>query len=138
MARSRTTGPLRALAGRVKAKRAANVSTVAVARKLVVIAWHRLNRGEDYAFAWPSLVREKLRRAELLSRAQRRKGHRAAVGVFATSAQNRLEQELVAQAENRYQRLVRDWQPQIKQGAGVTPGRAPSKPSKGKAARQTP
>jgi transposase len=42
------------------------------------------------------------------------------------------------QAETAYQRLVRDWQPTINKGAGVTRGRASSKPSKGKAARQTP
>src|SRR5206468_561077 len=35
---ARTTGPLRAFAERIKAKRGANVATVVVARKLVVIA----------------------------------------------------------------------------------------------------
>jgi transposase len=73
---ARTTGPLRAFAERIKAKRGANVAAVAVARKLVVIAWHLLSRGEDYAFTRPSLVREKIRRAELLTGAQRRQGHR--------------------------------------------------------------
>ena len=88
---ARTTGPLRAFADRIKAKRGANVATVAVARKLVVIAWHMLSRGEDYAFTRPSLVREKIRRAELLTGADRRQGHRNPVRVFATREQHRLE-----------------------------------------------
>jgi transposase len=135
---ARTTGPLRAFADRIKAKRGANIATVAVARKLVVIAWHMLGRGEDYAFTRPSLVREKMRRAELLAGAPRRQGYRNPVRVFATREQHRLEKELAAQAETAYRRLVRDWQPTINKGAGVTRGRASSKPTKGKAARQTP
>jgi transposase len=129
---SRTTGPLRAFAERIKHKRGVNVATVAVARKLVVIAWHMLSRGENYAFTRPSLVREKVRKLELAVGAQRRKGRRNPVRVFATPAQHRLEKQLAAQAQTAYQRLVQDWQPAIRKGAGVTPGRASSRPSKGK------
>src|SRR5205823_3135404 len=52
---ARTTGPLRAFHQRVAARRGANIATVAVARKLVVIAFHMLRRGEEYAFGRPSL-----------------------------------------------------------------------------------
>src|SRR5213078_3500363 len=52
---ARTTGPLRAFHERVASRRGNNIATVAVARKLAVIAWHMLSRGEDYAFARPSL-----------------------------------------------------------------------------------
>lgn len=136
---ARTYGPLRAFAERVKSRRGAQVAIVAVARKLVVIAWHMLSQEEDYAFARPSLVREKLRRAELLVGAERQQGRRNPVRVFATTEQHRLEKELARQAESAYRRLVSDWQasaPRV--GAGTTPGRASSGPSKGKAARQTP
>ena len=129
---------MRAFQQRIAARRGGNIATVAVARKLAVIAWHMLSRGEDYAFTRPSLVREKIRRAELLTGADRRQGHRNPVRVFATREQHRLEKELAAQAETAYQRLVRDWQPTINKGAGMTTGRASSKPSKSKAARQTP
>ena len=129
---ARTTGPLRAFAERIKAKRGANVATVAVARKLVVM----LSRGEDYAFTRPSLVREKIRRAELLTGADRRQGHRNPVRVFATAQQHRLEKELAARAETAYRRLMADWQPSRKQGAGAAPGRASRGPSSGQAARQ--
>jgi transposase len=132
---ARTTGPLRAFAERIKAKRGANVATVAVARKLVVIAWHMLSRGEDYAFTRPSLVREKARKLELAVGAKRRKGKRNPVRVFATPEQHRLEKQLAAQAETAYQRLVQDWQRAIK-GAGAAPGRASSSQPKRQAARQ--
>jgi transposase len=134
---ARSTGPLRAFWQRVAGRRGANVATVAVARKLVVIAWHMLTKGEDYAFARPSLTREKIRRLELLVGAERRQGKRNPVRVFASGEQHRLEKELARQAEVAYERLVKDWQPQAKRGAGATPGRASQKPSSGKAARQT-
>ncbi len=88
---ARTTGPLRAFADRVASRRGANVAAVAVARKLAVIAWHMLTRGEDYAFARPSLTREKLRRLELMTGAERRKGKRNPVRVFASKEQHRLD-----------------------------------------------
>ena len=94
-----------------------------------------LNRGEDYAFARPSLVREKLRRLELMTGAERRKGKRNPLRVFATREQHQLDKQLAAQAEVAYRRLVQDWQPAIK-GAGAAPGRASRGPSSGQAARQ--
>jgi transposase len=135
---ARTTGPLRVFHERVAARRGRNIATVAVARKLVVIAWHMLNRGEDYAFARPSLVREKLRRLELMTGAERRKGKRNPVRVFATREQHRLDKELAAQAELAYRRLVQDWRPAINKGTGAAPGRASCGPSSGQAARQGP
>lgn len=117
---ARETGPLRAFSGRVAAKRGSNVATVAVARKLTVIAWHMLVRGEEYAFARPSLVREKVRRLELLTGAERHRGQHT--GAFAARAQHRLEKELAAQAEVAYQRLVKDWVPGGRNGAGVANG----------------
>jgi transposase len=133
---ARTTGPLRAFHERVASRRGGNVATVAVARKLVVIAWHMLSRGEDYAFARPSLVREKLRRLELMTGAEQRKGKRNPVRVFATREQHQLDKELAAQAELAYRRLAQDWQPTINKGAGAAPGRATRGPSSGQAARQ--
>jgi transposase len=137
---ARTTGPLRAFHQRIAAKRGVNIATVAVARKLVVIAWNMLRRDEDYAFARPSLQREKLRRFELMLGAERQQGKRltSAGRTFATVDQRRLEKELAAQSEIAYRRLVADWQPVNKAGAGATPGRASHRSSKDIAARQTP
>ena len=131
---ARTTGPLRAFHERVAGRRGGNVATVAVARKLVVIVWHMLSRGEDYAFARPSLTREKLPRLELATGAERQKGKR--IGVWVTKEQHRLDKELAAQAELAYRRLVQDWQPAINKGAGAAPGHASRLPSSGQAARQ--
>jgi transposase len=132
---ARTTGPLRAFHERIAVRRGRNIATVAVARKLAVIAWHMLSRGEDYAFARPSLVREKIRKLELATGAERRKGKRNPVRIFATAEQHRLDKQLAAQAEVAYRRLVKDWQPAIK-GTGAAPGRASRRPSSGQAARQ--
>src|SRR3954470_14654641 len=65
---TRTPGPLRALHARIAARRASKIATVATARKLVVIAWHLLSRGEQYASGRPALYREKLRRIQAAAR----------------------------------------------------------------------
>ena len=132
---ARTPGPLRAFHERIAARRGRNVATVAVARKLAVIAWHMLSRGEDYAFARPSLVREKIRELELATGAERRRA-RNPVASSRPREQHQLDKELAAQAELAYRRLVADWQPSRKQGAGAAPGRASCGPSSGQAARQ--
>ena len=131
---ARAPGPLRAFHQRVAARRGRNIATVAVARKLAVICWHMLSRGEDYAFARPSLTREKLRRLELMTGAERQKGKR--ISVWVTKEQHRLDKQLAAQAELAYRRLVQDWQPAIDKGADAAPGRASCGPSSGQAARQ--
>ena len=41
------------------------VAVVATARKLAVLCWHLIAKGEDYTFARPSLTAQKLRRLEL-------------------------------------------------------------------------
>jgi transposase len=123
----RTTGPLRAFAQRVKSRRGTNVATVAVARKLAVLVWQLLTHQQDYAFAQPSLVREKLRRLELLCGATAHPGSRAGgPPVFATTNRRLLEKQLAAQAELAYQRLVQDWSVGGRRDAGATPGRASS------------
>jgi transposase len=106
---ARTIGPLRVFHERVRARRGVNVATVAVARKLVVIVWHMLNDGEPYAYARPSLTREKIRRLELRTGADRRQGHRSD-RVWAPRADHDRERELATQAETAYRRLTTDWQ----------------------------
>ena len=62
---SRAPGPLRAFYRRVKERRGFQVATVAIARKMTVLCWHLVTRGEDYAFARPSLNAHKRRKLEL-------------------------------------------------------------------------
>jgi transposase len=132
----RTAGPLRAFGERVRARRGANIATIAVARKLVVIAWHMLTQGEDYAFVRPSLMREKVRRLELMLGAERRQGRRNPERVFASVAGRAAERAQAVQAEEAYRRMMRDWRASGA-GAGATMGRASSGRLDGTAARQT-
>ncbi len=129
----RTPGPLRAFGERIRARRGANIAIVAVARKLAVLCWHLLSREEDYAFARPSLVREKVRRLELSAGVPRRPGQRNPI--FATPAQRRLEREIGVQAERAYRRFVKDFKATGKKGAVAATGAHISSARKGQAAR---
>jgi len=120
----RTPGPLHVFAERIAAKRGVNVAVVAVARKMVVIAWHMLAKREDYAFTRPSLVREKIRRLELLTGTGRKRGEKGPTPTYASRKERDLELDLARQAERAYARLVRDWQPAMRKGAGAAAGRA--------------
>jgi len=121
---ARSPGPLHAFAARVAARRGRQVAAVAVARKLCVLCWCLLTRGEDYAFARPSMVRRKLRRLELAAGAPRRKSGPQADPVWNTDADTR-ERRLAEQAERAYERLVADWKVmRARAGASATPGRA--------------
>ena len=134
-----TPGPLRAFFERIRARRGPQVAATATARKLAVLFWHLLSRGEDYAFARPAMTRNKIRRLELLAGAPPQKGRHGIAGGKSKAVFD-AERELSRQAEAAYRRLVSDWRSAgpPKAGAGATPGRASRRPSKGKAARQTP
>ena len=109
------------------------IAIVASARKLACLFWCLLTRGEDYAFAQPSLTKKKLRRLELQAGAPRYRGGRS---VWSTNdAMRTAERELALQAQRAYERTVSDWQQQ--KGAGATNGRASSGSSKDQVARQT-
>jgi transposase len=133
----RQPGPIAAFYARIKAKRGHSIAIVASARKLACLFWCLLNRGEDYAFAQPSLTTKKMRRLELTAGAPRRQGGR---DVWSTNTKMRsAERELALQAQRAYERTVADWQAAApaKVGASATPGRASQQPAKSQAARQT-
>ena len=132
-------GPAARLFKRIRARRGPQIAATATARKLVVLFWHLLTRNEDYAFARPAMTRHKIRRLELLAGAPSQKGRKGIAGGKSKAVFD-AERELSRQAETAYCRLVSDWRASRppKAGAGATPGRASSSPSKGKAARQTP
>jgi transposase len=71
---SRAPGPLRAFYRRVRDRRGFQIATVATARKMIVLCWHLIDRGEDYAFARPSLTAHKRRKLELAAGATSRRG----------------------------------------------------------------
>jgi transposase len=119
-------GPLRAFYQRTKARRGHGKAIVATARKLAILFWCMLTRGEDYAHQQPSLTRKKLRRLEITAGAK--KNTRRAAGVWATNDLMRTaERELAEQAEQSYRRMVTDQRaggPARKVGASATPDRA--------------
>jgi transposase len=109
----------------VRARRGHSIAIVASARKLACLFWCLLTRGEDYAFAQPSLTNKKMRRLELTAGAPRYQGGR---GVWSTNETMRhAERALALQAQRAYERTVKDWQ---QAGASATPGRASSGSSK--------
>jgi transposase len=129
----RQPGPIAGFYARVKARRGHQVAIVAAARKLACLFWCLLTRGEDHAFAQPSLTKKKMRRLELQAGAPRYRGGRS---VWSTNeAMRKAERELALQAQRAYERTVADWQQ--KKGAGATKGRASSGSSKDQVARQT-
>ncbi len=133
----RTPGPLRAFGERIRARRGANIATVAVARKLAVLCWHLLTRGGGPTPSLdPPWSGRRCRLLELAAGDARRIGYRNPVRVFATPAQHRLERQVGAQAEKAYRRFVKDFLATGKKGAGAITGARNSVPRKGQAARQ--
>lgn len=110
---SRAPGPLRAFYRRVKDRRGFQVATVATARKMTVLCWHLISRGEDYAFARPSLNAHKRRKLELAAGAASRRGPvRGATHDYHIKQLRDQERVLVEHAERAYEVLVAHWQPQ--------------------------
>jgi len=72
---SKAPGPLRAFDQRVWARRGMHIAVVATARKLAVLCWHLNVKGDDYAFALPSLIAHKQRKLELRAGAPSARGH---------------------------------------------------------------
>ena len=109
---SRAPGPLRAFYRRVKQRRGFQVATVATARKMTVLCWHLITKGEDYAFARPSLTAHKRRRLELAAGATSRRGPVAGASHDYHIKQLRdQEAALVGHAERDYEVMVAHWQP---------------------------
>jgi transposase len=136
----KTPGPLRAFFERVRARRGMQVAVVATARKLACLCWTMLTRGEDYAFARPSLTAQKLRKLELRAGLPSHRGQKGKAAGYSLREVRRRERELAEQAEHAYRQLVADWQAKTpaktKEGVAATNGARLSRPSTGQAARQ--
>ena len=117
----RGPGPLRAFFQRVSARRGSHVAAVAVARKLAVIIWHLLTRGEDYAWVRPALHAKKLRELELRSGEPARRGQRGTAYAYNLTRTRQEERRQVEQAEIAYRRLTEGWS---RRGRRVSTGAA--------------
>lgn len=105
----RGPGPQRAFFQRVSARRGPHVAAVAVARKLAVIIWHLLTRGEDYAWVRPALHAKKLRELELRSGEPARRGQRGTAYAYNLTRVRQEERRRVEQAEVAYRHLTEGW-----------------------------
>jgi transposase len=105
----RGPGPLRAFYERVRGRRGTHVAAVAVARKIAVIVWHLLTRGEDYAWVRPALHAKKLRDLELRSGQPARRGQRGAGYEYNLTKARQAERQRGERAEAAYKRLTEGW-----------------------------
>ena len=105
----RGPGPLRAFFQRVSTRRGPHIAAVAVARKLAVIIWHLLTRGEDYAWVRPALHAKKLRDLELRSGEPARRGQRGAAYAYNLTRTRQEERRRVEQGETAYRRMTEGW-----------------------------
>jgi transposase len=135
---ARTPGPLRAFYERVRARRGLQIAIVATARKLVCLCWTMIERGEDYAFARPTLTDKKLRALQLRAGMPARRGQKGSAAAYSLKAVRQRELELAEQAEHAYRQQVADWQAArpAKEGVVAASGTRLKRPSAGQAARQ--
>lgn len=110
-AAARAPGPLRAFFLRVRARRGQHVAAVATARKLSVVIWHLLMKGESYAWARPSLHAKKLRDVELKAGSKAVRGQKGAAHAYNIKSHREKERPWVEQAEGAYARFVAGWNP---------------------------
>ena len=110
-AAARAPGPLRAFFLRVRARRGQHVAAVATARKLAVVIWHLLMKGESYAWARPSLHAKKLRDVELKAGHRPARGQKGPAHAYNIKSHREEERRWVEQAETAYARFVSGWNP---------------------------
>jgi len=110
-AAARAPGPLRAFFLRVRARRGQHVAAVATARKLAIVIWHLLTKGESYVWARPSLHAKKLRDLELRAGFKPARGQKGAAHAYNIKSCRDEERRWVEQAETAYARFVSGWNP---------------------------
>ena len=111
-AAAKAPGPLHAFFVRIRARRGHQVAALAVARKLAVLCWHMLTKEEDYLWARPALVANKLRAMELQAGRPHEKGNRRGPAyAYNIEALRNREIDLARQAERSYEHFVGNWRP---------------------------
>ena len=132
----RQPGPIAAFYAARQGRRGHSIAIVASARKLACLFWCLLTRGEDYAFAQPSLTTQE----DAPARARRRRpappGRPRRLVDQQRDARRRTRTRAASRARLRTHRR-RLASRAAKVGASATPGRASQRPSTGQAARQT-
>ena len=126
-AAARAPGPLRAFFIRIQSRRGKQVAAVATARKIAVLAWHLLTKNENYVWARPALLENKLRKVELLAGQPAAKGRRPGrAHAYNDRAVRQRERSWLEQAERAYTRFVVNWQTKPGQRTGAANRKRPS------------
>ena len=102
-------GPLRAFFARISARRGASAAIVATARKLAVLIWDVLAKGQDYAFARPAFQAMKMRKVALKAGAPREYGKAGPGRDYWIKEIRHREMDYVKRAEDAYARMVEAW-----------------------------
>ncbi|MGK2921815.1 MAG: IS110 family transposase [Methyloceanibacter sp.] len=105
----RAPGTLRAFYERIRARRGNHIAAVAVARKLAVLIWHMLTKGEDYAWVRPALMARKMRALELAAGLPARRGQRGASYDYNLPEGRRADRAIAEHAEGAYRRMTQGW-----------------------------
>jgi transposase len=108
-AAGRSPGPLRAFFQRVAAKRGKPIAAVATARKLAMIIWHMLTKGEDYIWVRPALLARKFRSIELKAGLPKEHARRGAAYDYNIPARRAAERVHVEKAEEAYADFTARW-----------------------------
>lgn len=85
------------------------MAAVATARKIAVLAWRLLTRGEDYAWVRPALQARKLRSLELRAGRPRRHGQRGAAYDYNIKEVRQRDRQAAEGAETAYAKLTQGW-----------------------------
>jgi transposase len=107
---AKTPGPLRAFYQRVRARRGTQIAIIATARKLACLCWTMIERGEDYAFARPSLHDKKIRALELRAGMPAHRGRKGTAASYSLKDARQHEIAIAEQAEHAYCQQIADWQ----------------------------
>lgn len=117
----RSPGPLRAFYERVRGRRGNHIAAVAVARKLAVLVWHLLTKGEDYAWASPALMARKRRSMELAAGMPSERGKKGASADYNLPHRRRADRAGAELSEIAYRRMMEGWRRKSRQkSAGAT------------------
>jgi transposase len=103
------SGPLRAFVGRVQRNRGAPAAAVATARKLVVMIWHVLTAGTEYAYASGLHRDETTQSPALKAGAPREYGKAGPARDYWIKNIREREAEYVKRGEQAYERMVAAW-----------------------------
>jgi transposase len=83
---------------------------VALARKLTVLCWHLLTKGQEYLWARPALVATKTRAMQLQAGMPQKKGNqRGEAYAYNVKALRDQEMEVARHAERSYEHFIERW-----------------------------